>query len=64
MTEPEQWGNLWINSNPLDAWNSIHRISPSPTAAYAGGFKGINPFQIIGLIRFSTKSGPTITTML
>ncbi len=64
MTYTQGMGNLWIKKPFYRAGETIHRFPPSPKALYTGGFSLINLFKIKQIRRFSTKSGPTITTML
>lgn len=64
MTYTQGMDNLWIKKPFSVGWKTIHSFPPSPKGPYTGGFKCINTFKINKITLFSTKSGPTITTML
>lgn len=64
MTYTQGMGNLWIKKALCLPLKTIHRFPPSLGGLYTGGFSCIKSFEIIKITGFSTRSGPTITTML
>jgi len=64
MTYTQGMGNLWIKKPFTVSGKTIHSFPPIPRVLYTGGFRCTKTLEINQITLFSTRSGPTITTML